>query len=323
MFTKRRAANRLVFDVATLANDALGERFTIGESCLVGRGPRCTLRLDDPLASSEHARLRWRGGRWYVRDLGSSNGTRIDDVALVAGQDHPLDEGSVLCFGNREVAWQLVDASAPLARACKGNSIVVISDGILALPDDDAPECQVFRDPYGTWVIERAGELEPVADQHQIELASGRWRLELPPADEVVDSTSEGPLVRLLDFEDITLRFTVSHDGEDVSLCVVMPGDEMDLGVRVYNDMLLELARCRLDEAAAHPELDAEEHGWLYNDGLIARAGLRDDSQLNQYVFHARRQLSRAGIDNAASLIERGRRGRLRLGTNRVELRTR
>ncbi len=42
---------------------------------LVGRNPEATLVLDDDYASGRHARIYPDGGRWYVEDLGSTNGT--------------------------------------------------------------------------------------------------------------------------------------------------------------------------------------------------------------------------------------------------------
>jgi pSer/pThr/pTyr-binding forkhead associated (FHA) protein len=42
---------------------------------LIGRAPSCTLVLDDDYSSSRHARLYPEGGRWFVEDLGSTNGT--------------------------------------------------------------------------------------------------------------------------------------------------------------------------------------------------------------------------------------------------------
>lgn len=296
-------------------------RVTLGERCLVGRGPRCTLRLEDPLASSEHARLRWSDDTWFVRDLGSSNGTLVDDVSLAPGRDHALKKGSVLCFGNREARWCLVDASGPGARALLVGATRQqrTERGILTLPNGKSPEAQVFRAPEGGWILELDGEHVEAVDQQVVELPSGRWRLELPPLDEAVESTFEGPVPSSRAIDEVTLHFTVSHDGEDVALRVLADvEDAIDLGVRVYNEMLLELARTRLEDAEGRPEIDAGEHGWVYTDELTTRAALRDESQLNQYVFHARKQLARVGIDDAARLIERSRRGRLRLGTSRI-----
>jgi len=46
-------------------------------SVLIGRAPECTLVLPDDYASSRHARLVPREGRWFLEDLGSTNGTTL------------------------------------------------------------------------------------------------------------------------------------------------------------------------------------------------------------------------------------------------------
>jgi DNA-binding NtrC family response regulator len=52
-------------------------------ACLVGQSAACTLRLSDPEISRRHAELVVDGNRLRVRDLGSTNGTYVDDVAVV------------------------------------------------------------------------------------------------------------------------------------------------------------------------------------------------------------------------------------------------
>lgn len=44
----------------------------------IGTGEACSLRLADPVASREHARLVRDHGSWSIRDLGSKNGLRYD-----------------------------------------------------------------------------------------------------------------------------------------------------------------------------------------------------------------------------------------------------
>jgi hypothetical protein len=44
----------------------------------IGRDASCELALDDPLISRRHAEVRLEDGRWWVVDLGSRNGTRLD-----------------------------------------------------------------------------------------------------------------------------------------------------------------------------------------------------------------------------------------------------
>lgn len=47
-----------------------------------GRGADCTIPLADEYVSTQHARLRFHDGQWYVEDLGSTNGTYIGNQRL-------------------------------------------------------------------------------------------------------------------------------------------------------------------------------------------------------------------------------------------------
>jgi len=48
------------------------------EAFRVGRDESCEVRFDDPLVSRRHAEIRFEHGRWWVVDLASRNGTRLD-----------------------------------------------------------------------------------------------------------------------------------------------------------------------------------------------------------------------------------------------------
>ena len=50
---------------------------------IVGRAPNCDCVVPEDCVSRRHAQL-WRDGeRWYVRDLGSRNGTRVNGVRVI------------------------------------------------------------------------------------------------------------------------------------------------------------------------------------------------------------------------------------------------
>ncbi len=45
----------------------------------IGRGAACAIRLSDTYVSQVHARLYGENGSWFVEDLGSTNGTYLND----------------------------------------------------------------------------------------------------------------------------------------------------------------------------------------------------------------------------------------------------
>jgi pSer/pThr/pTyr-binding forkhead associated (FHA) protein len=45
----------------------------------VGRAPSCTITVGDTYVSHQHARFFSRDGSWFVEDLGSTNGTYLND----------------------------------------------------------------------------------------------------------------------------------------------------------------------------------------------------------------------------------------------------
>ena len=64
--------------------DRRGNRFDLGGEVTLGRSANCAVRLDDRFASNVHARVFERNGELWLEDLGSTNGTYLNDERLVA-----------------------------------------------------------------------------------------------------------------------------------------------------------------------------------------------------------------------------------------------
>jgi hypothetical protein len=64
--------------------DARPRTVKLAASMTVGRAPECELRLDDTYTSQQHARLFAKNNSWFVEDLGSTNGTFVNDQRLAA-----------------------------------------------------------------------------------------------------------------------------------------------------------------------------------------------------------------------------------------------
>lgn len=60
-----------------------GTRFDLLPQTTIGRGPTCTIQLQDNFISGEHTRMWYRNGTWYVQDAGSRNGTYLNNQPAV------------------------------------------------------------------------------------------------------------------------------------------------------------------------------------------------------------------------------------------------
>jgi two-component system cell cycle response regulator len=82
---------------AAMAAD-LGRRVPIGGPVTIGRHPGNVLVLEQDEVSRRHAEVFVREGLAYVRDLGSRNGTQVNDVDL-QGAARPLVDGDRITVG--------------------------------------------------------------------------------------------------------------------------------------------------------------------------------------------------------------------------------
>jgi hypothetical protein len=80
-----------------------GMEYDVGEGCVLGRGDQAEIRLEDPFASSRHAKLTPQGGIVVIEDLGSTNGTYLNEELLSGPQ--PLHQGDRVRIGDSEFSY--------------------------------------------------------------------------------------------------------------------------------------------------------------------------------------------------------------------------
>jgi DNA-binding NtrC family response regulator len=73
----------------------------------IGRSSTCSICIDDPVASREHARLHVEAKdgvqRLSIEDMGSANGTRVRDVAIPVHEPTPIAPGEGVVIGGTVV----------------------------------------------------------------------------------------------------------------------------------------------------------------------------------------------------------------------------
>jgi hypothetical protein len=81
------------------------ESFALAEHMTLGRAADNTIALPDTYASAYHARLDQRDGEWWLTDLDSRNGTRLNDVPI--GKPVPLADGDVIGIGQMKLRLEI------------------------------------------------------------------------------------------------------------------------------------------------------------------------------------------------------------------------
>jgi pSer/pThr/pTyr-binding forkhead associated (FHA) protein len=80
-----------------------GMEYEVGEGAVMGRGDQAEIRLEDPFASSRHARLIRQGAAIVLEDMGSTNGTYLNEELLSGPQ--PLHAGDRVRIGDSEFTY--------------------------------------------------------------------------------------------------------------------------------------------------------------------------------------------------------------------------
>jgi hypothetical protein len=88
--------------VERAAGHESGIAYDLSEAVTLGRG-NVEIHLEDPFASSHHARITREGSVVVIEDLGSTNGTYLNDAPLSGPQ--PLHDGDVIRIGDSEFTY--------------------------------------------------------------------------------------------------------------------------------------------------------------------------------------------------------------------------
>ncbi len=83
---------------------AAGDTLPLQPLTLLGRSAENTIVLADAGASGRHARLRQDNGTWWLEDLGSKNGTLLNELPL--SRPALLTQGDVIGIGSLRLKFE-------------------------------------------------------------------------------------------------------------------------------------------------------------------------------------------------------------------------
>lgn len=279
----------------------------------LGRSKSCLLHVAHPGVSALHAVIFWADDCWFIKDLGSRNGTFLNGRRLAAGVREPLAQGASVELGAAGPRFELIDESPPqplLVAADDPSFHRWVTDSI-AIPDEEHPEGLLFLTRTGEWCLESEAGVQRIEDHGLFTLGGRMFRL-IASRGVPATATAEEPLT----LADASLTFRVSSDEEHVELTVDARGRSTSLGHRAHHYLLLTLARERAKSEALG--LSPGAQGWVERYEL-ERMLRQTQQHINLAVWRARRQFSDAGFADGVNVVER-RGSELRLGTARVSI---
>ncbi|VXB85731.1 Adenylate cyclase [Microbacterium sp. 8M] len=87
-----------------------GSRYPLTKArTVIGRGSDADITISDAGSSRKHAEVLWDGDHAMLRDLGSTNGTKLNGQRVREAQ---LESGMVITIGRTDLTFQIVPVSA-------------------------------------------------------------------------------------------------------------------------------------------------------------------------------------------------------------------
>ena len=91
--------------------DIDGRRHTINRArTVIGRGSDADITISDSGTSRRHVEVLWDGQRGMVRDLGSTNGSRLDGQRV---ERAGLADGQTITIGRTDIVFRVIASAAP------------------------------------------------------------------------------------------------------------------------------------------------------------------------------------------------------------------
>ncbi len=105
-FAESEAERPVEPDPASLRVTGDSDRhFALRPVTALGRAKDNDIVIDDPFTSSNHAMILWRDGGWWIEDLGSHNGTFINE--MITRKAVELEDGDIIGIGQMTLRFKL------------------------------------------------------------------------------------------------------------------------------------------------------------------------------------------------------------------------
>ncbi len=195
--------------------------------CTIGRGETNDLTLDDAAASREHAVLEEKGGRFYIEDRNSRNGTLLNGQRITT---HALSDGDEIRIGEYRILF--VEKLEPSAKKIKTPVAELDTTMILSSPSIQMPKAPASIRPKQLVLEVVNGDQAGKSFELSQKMILGRSKADIPLKDGKVsrqhasiEETAEGHLYR-----DLNSTNGSFINGASIQSKLLAPGDVITVG---------------------------------------------------------------------------------------------
>ena len=144
--------------VKPILNFGKGNQFEVVDAEIsIGRSQQCNVVLEDRKSSRKHSLIKKNGDKYYIKDLGSANGTLLNGDRV---DEQELESGDQIQIGDTTFTFEMVQSDYEVK---KENFISVPQPEMEMAPPDLMPMHSAFGDSASS----TEGMAEPIAPQFE------------------------------------------------------------------------------------------------------------------------------------------------------------
>lgn len=264
--------------MATLQNSITKEKIYLNTQHTFGRNQHSSNTYIPELDISQlHAIISWKGNAWYIYDQ-SRNGTLVNGK-FINNTSLQISNNTKIQFGEEKTTeWEVLDCSPPtsyLKSLQNPNNIIKLKSSH-AFPNEETPNVFIYPSK-DIWRFEENGNTQDLISNTVYSIDGEEYLFIENKAMEETMDMGFSP-------DDAFFQFTLSSDEEHIHLKLITKNQEIDLGERVHNYILLALVRKKLIDRDTGYTIN--DQGWISVDDLLEDLSKEFNKEIDIYYLN-------------------------------------
>jgi len=304
--------------MAVIEKKINGKKIILHSQHTIGRDKNNISLLHENDISRKHAIIYWENNCWQLTDY-SSNGTKINTTHL-NHTTKKLENNDLIHFSSAEEgAWKILNLAPPYSflKPIDSNiDFIDLGKGLL-IPKGNNPKWIFFQNKDQKWVMDDQIEERILIHKERYLINGAMYQF---IENEILSDT----LLNTDITKNACFQLRISIDEESITSKIKINDLEIDLGNRVFNHLLLHLARVKQQDL--NFGLNDQLCGWVDMDDLYEALSKELLKEVDAYYVNTLIHRLRKNLINLppygflfANIVER-KKGKLRFGLPNFEI---